>query len=113
MAAVGTVGGGPRRAERRAAARPRRTRAWRCCPPPPAVTARGGGRSDEGLAAWRRTRRADALGVFARTDLAARAGTLRSAPARGRTGHGVVRGALTTTTGRRLLAEAVAGPRPA
>ncbi|WP_051779012.1 FAD-dependent oxidoreductase [Streptomyces sp. NRRL S-241] len=77
----------------------------------PAATARGGP-SYEGLEAWRRSRRADALGVLARTDLATRAWTLRSAPARA-VRDTAVRGALTTAAGRRLLAEAVAGPRPA
>ncbi|MFD8888884.1 FAD-dependent oxidoreductase [Streptomyces sp. NPDC059566] len=76
----------------------------------PAATARGGP-SYEGLAAWRRARRADALSVLARTDLATRAWTLRSAPARA-VRDTAVRGALTTAAGRRLLAEAVAGPRP-
>ncbi|MFI8344681.1 FAD-dependent oxidoreductase [Streptomyces sp. NPDC085639] len=76
----------------------------------PAATARGGP-SYEGLAAWRRARRADALGVLARTDLATRAWTLRSAPARA-VRDTAVRGTLTTAAGRRLLAEAVAGPRP-
>lgn len=64
----------------------------------PAATARGG--------------QADALGVLARTDLATRAWTLRSAPARA-VRDTAVRGALTTAAGRRLLAESVAGPRPA
>lgn len=63
----------------------------------PAATARGGP--------------ADAPGVLARTDLATRAWTLRSAPARA-VRDTAVRGALTTAAGRRLLAEAVAGPRP-
>ncbi|MFB6512486.1 FAD-dependent oxidoreductase [Streptomyces virginiae] len=76
----------------------------------PAATARGGP-ADARLAAWRRARRADALGVLARTDLATRAWTLRSAPARA-VRDTVVRGALTTAAGRRLIAEAVAGPRP-
>ncbi|MFF4389570.1 FAD-dependent oxidoreductase [Streptomyces sp. NPDC001552] len=76
----------------------------------PDATARGGP-ADAGLAAWRRARRADALGVLARTDLATRAWTLRSAPARA-VRDTAVRGALTTAAGRRLLAEAVAGPRP-
>ncbi|MFD5410176.1 FAD-dependent oxidoreductase [Streptomyces nojiriensis] len=76
----------------------------------PAATARGGP-ADAGLTAWRRARRADALGVLARTDLATRAWTLRSAPARA-VRDTAVRGALTTAAGRRLLAEAVAGPRP-
>ncbi|WP_405790195.1 FAD-dependent oxidoreductase [Streptomyces sp. NBC_01367] len=76
----------------------------------PDATARGGP-TDAGLAAWRRARRADALGVLARTDLATRAWTLRSAPARA-VRDTAVRGALTTAAGRRLLAEAVAGPRP-
>ncbi|MER6449281.1 FAD-dependent oxidoreductase [Streptomyces venezuelae] len=75
----------------------------------PAATARGGP-TDAGLAAWRRDRRADALGVLARTDLATRAWTLRSAPARA-VRDTALRGALTTAAGRRLLAEAVAGPR--
>ncbi|MYV77964.1 hypothetical protein GT352_29130, partial [Streptomyces sp. SID1046] len=44
-------------------------------------------------------------------DLATRAWTLRSAPARA-VRDTVVRGALTTAAGRRLIAEAVAGPRP-
>ncbi|AKL64710.1 MULTISPECIES: hypothetical protein [Streptomyces] len=64
----------------------------------------------EGLAAWRRARRADALGVLARTDLATRAWTLRSAPARA-VRDTALRGVLTTPAGRRLLAESVAGPR--
>ncbi|MGW6848297.1 FAD-dependent oxidoreductase [Streptomyces virginiae] len=76
----------------------------------PAATARGGP-VDTRLAAWRRTRRADALGVLARTDLATRTWTLRSAPARA-VRDTAVRGALTTAAGRRLLAGAVAGPRP-
>lgn len=76
----------------------------------PAATACGGP-ADARLAAWRRARRADALGVLARTDLATRAWTLRSAPARA-VRDTVVRGALTTAAGRRLIAEAVAGPRP-
>lgn len=76
----------------------------------PAATARGGP-ADARPAARRRTRRADAPGVLARTDLATRAWTLRSAPARA-VRDTAVRGALTTAAGRRLLAEAVAGPRP-
>ncbi|WKD30728.1 FAD-dependent oxidoreductase [Streptomyces xanthophaeus] len=76
----------------------------------PAATARGGP-EDAGLAAWRRARRADARGVLARTDLATRAWTLRSAPARA-VRDTALRGALTTAAGRRLLAESVAGPRP-
>ncbi|MFD5546430.1 FAD-dependent oxidoreductase [Streptomyces goshikiensis] len=64
----------------------------------------------EGLAAWRRARRADALGVLARTDLATRVWTLRSAPARA-VRDTALRGVLTTPAGRRLLAESVAGPR--
>ncbi len=63
------------------------------------------------LTAWRRSRRADALGVLARTDLATRAWTLRSAPARA-VRDAALRGVLTTRTGRRLLAESVAGPHP-
>ncbi|MET9638585.1 NAD(P)/FAD-dependent oxidoreductase [Streptomyces virginiae] len=70
------------------------------------------GAGPDGLAAWRRGRRADALRVLARTDLATRAWTLRAAPARA-VRDTALRGALTTSAGRRLLAEAVAGPRPA
>ncbi|MFD5488736.1 NAD(P)/FAD-dependent oxidoreductase [Streptomyces sp. INR7] len=68
------------------------------------------GAGPDGLAAWRRGRRADALRVLARTDLATRAWTLRAAPAR-TVRDTVLRGALGTPAGRRLLAEAVAGPR--
>ncbi|MFJ3922108.1 FAD-dependent oxidoreductase [Streptomyces sp. NPDC090022] len=77
----------------------------------PAATARGGPGADA-LTAWRRSRRADALGVLTRTDLATRAWTLRSAPARA-VRDTALRGVLTTPAGRRMLAEAVAGPRPA
>ncbi|MFG2982230.1 FAD-dependent oxidoreductase [Streptomyces sp. NPDC048258] len=77
----------------------------------PGATARGGPAADA-LTAWRRARRADALRVLARTDLATRAWTLRSAPARA-VRDTALRGVLTTPGGRRLLAEAVAGPRPA
>ncbi|MEU4492895.1 hypothetical protein AB0F96_05395, partial [Streptomyces sp. NPDC023998] len=52
------------------------------------------------------------LRVLARTDLATRAWALRSAPARA-VRDTALRGVLTTPAGRRLLAEAVAGPRPA
>ncbi|MEU2157991.1 NAD(P)/FAD-dependent oxidoreductase [Streptomyces sp. NPDC019396] len=76
----------------------------------PAATSDGGAAAD-GLTAWRRARRADALRVLARTDLATRAWTLRSAPARA-VRDTVLRGVLTTPAGRRLLVEAVAGPRP-
>ncbi|MFJ1566037.1 FAD-dependent oxidoreductase [Streptomyces erythrochromogenes] len=69
------------------------------------------GAEPDGLAAWRRGRRADALRVPARTDLATRAWTLRAAPARA-VRDTALRGALTMPTGRRLFAEAVAGPRP-
>ncbi|MFJ6949287.1 hypothetical protein ACISU4_32435, partial [Streptomyces wuyuanensis] len=65
-----------------------------------------------GLAAWRRARRSDAVGVLARTDLATRAWVLRSAPAR-TVRDTALRGVLATPAGRRLLAEAVAGPRRA
>ncbi len=75
----------------------------------PDATARGGPAAD-GLTAWRRARRADALRVLARTDLATRAWTLRSAPARA-VRDTALRGVLTTPAGRRLLAEAAAGPR--
>ncbi|WP_405792131.1 FAD-dependent monooxygenase [Streptomyces sp. NBC_00029] len=78
---------------------------------PAATAAARGGPSHEALTAWRRARRVDALGVLARTDLATRAWTLRSAPARV-VRDTAVRGALTIPAGRRLLAEAVAGPRP-
>ncbi|MEU6486479.1 NAD(P)/FAD-dependent oxidoreductase [Streptomyces sp. NPDC046887] len=76
----------------------------------PAATARGGPAAD-GLTAWRRARRADALAVLARTDLATRAWTLRAAPARAARDT-ALRGVLTTPAGRRLLAESIAGPRP-
>ncbi|MFD5427155.1 FAD-dependent oxidoreductase [Streptomyces sp. NPDC127084] len=69
------------------------------------------GPADDGLSRWRRARRADALRVLARTGLATRAWTLRSAPARA-VRDTALRGVLTTPAGRRLLAEAVAGPRP-
>ncbi|MFD7611656.1 FAD-dependent oxidoreductase [Streptomyces sp. NPDC059828] len=75
----------------------------------PAATAHGGAAAD-GLTAWRRARRADALRVLARTDLATRAWTLRSAPARA-VRDMALRGMLTAPAGRRLLVEAVAGPR--
>ncbi|WP_354637571.1 FAD-dependent oxidoreductase [Kitasatospora camelliae] len=78
----------------------------------PAATARTAGPAADPLAAWRRRRRADALGVLARTDLATRAFTLRSGPARA-VRDAAVRGALTTVAGRRLMAESIAGPRPA
>lgn len=68
------------------------------------------GAEPDGLTAWHRGRRADALRVLARTDLATRAWTLRAAPARA-VRDTALRGALTTPAGRRLLAEAVAGPR--
>ncbi|MEU6294207.1 FAD-dependent oxidoreductase [Streptomyces erythrochromogenes] len=70
------------------------------------------GAEPDGLAAWRRGRRADALRVLARTDLATHAWTLRAAPARA-VRDTALRAALTTSPGRRLLAEAVAGPHPA
>ncbi|MFI1471457.1 FAD-dependent oxidoreductase [Streptomyces wuyuanensis] len=77
----------------------------------PEATARGGPSAD-GLTSWRRARRSDAVGVLARTDLATRAWVLRSAPAR-TVRDTALRGVLATPAGRRLLAEAVAGPRPA
>ncbi|MFD9518384.1 FAD-dependent oxidoreductase [Streptomyces sp. NPDC059979] len=77
----------------------------------PRAAARGGAVDGGGLTAWRRARRADALRVLARTDLATRAWTLRSAPAR-TVRDATLRATLTTPGGRRLLAEAVAGPRP-
>ncbi|MFD8192551.1 hypothetical protein [Streptomyces wuyuanensis] len=49
--------------------------------------------------------------MLARTDLATRAWVLRSAPARA-VRDTALRGDLATPAGRRLLAEAVAGPRP-
>ncbi|MFJ9648859.1 FAD-dependent oxidoreductase [Streptomyces sp. NPDC101206] len=73
--------------------------------------AAGGAPADGALPAWRRARRADALGVLARTDLATRTWTVRSAPARA-VRDTALRGVLGTPAGRRLLAEAVAGPRP-
>ncbi|MGW7316442.1 FAD-dependent oxidoreductase [Streptomyces sp. NPDC054865] len=63
------------------------------------------------LTAWRRARRADALRVLARTDLATRAWTLRASPARAVRAT-TLRGLLGTPAGRRLPAEAVAGPHP-
>ncbi|MFD7321691.1 FAD-dependent oxidoreductase [Streptomyces sp. NPDC059875] len=77
----------------------------------PDATARGG-RAADVLAAWHRGRRADALRVLARTDLATRAWTLRSTPVRA-VRDTALRGVLANRAGRRLLAEAVAGPRPA
>ncbi|HEY9367976.1 NAD(P)/FAD-dependent oxidoreductase [Streptomyces sp.] len=74
----------------------------------PGATARGGP-SAEGLRAWHRERRAEALRVLARTDLATRAWTLRSAPARA-VRDAALRGVLASPAGRRVLAEAVAGP---
>ncbi|MFJ2477410.1 FAD-dependent oxidoreductase [Streptomyces sp. NPDC087659] len=74
----------------------------------PHATARGGP-ADDTLTAWRRARRSDAVGVLARTDLATRAWVLRSAPARALRDT-ALRGVLATPAGRRLLAEAVAGP---
>jgi 2-polyprenyl-6-methoxyphenol hydroxylase-like FAD-dependent oxidoreductase len=78
----------------------------------PEATVRRLGPVEDGLRAWRRARRADALRVLARTDLATRAWTLRSAPARA-VRDTALRGVLGTAAGRRLLAEAVAGPRQA
>ncbi|MFF8262273.1 hypothetical protein [Streptomyces virginiae] len=68
------------------------------------------GAEPHGLAARRRGR-ADALRVLARTDLATHARTLRAAPVR-TVRDALLRGALTAPAGRRLLAEAVAGPAP-
>ncbi|MFF3013407.1 FAD-dependent oxidoreductase [Streptomyces sp. NPDC057939] len=80
----------------------------------PEVTALPGGpapRAVDPLTAWRRARRAEALRVLARTDLATRAWTLRASPARA-VRDTALRGVLGTPAGRRLLAEAVAGPNP-
>lgn len=76
---------------------------------PGATARRGAGPAAEPLAAWRRARRAEAVGVLARTDLATRAWTVRSGPARAAR-DGVLRAVLATSAGRRLLAESVAGP---
>ncbi|MGV9271591.1 FAD-dependent oxidoreductase [Kitasatospora sp. NPDC003701] len=76
---------------------------------PGATARRAAGPAAEPLAAWRRARRAEAVGVLARTDLATRAWTLRSGPARAAR-DGALRAVLATSPGRRLLAESVAGP---
>ncbi|MCS0637663.1 FAD-dependent monooxygenase [Streptomyces sp. LP05-1] len=76
----------------------------------PGATARGGP-APGGLTAWRHARRADALRVPARTDLATRAWTLRAAPARA-VRDTALRGVLAVPADRRLLTEAVAGPHP-
>ncbi|MFE0097595.1 FAD-dependent monooxygenase [Streptomyces sp. NPDC059015] len=76
---------------------------------PPDATARGGP-ADEGLTRRRRARRADAAGVLVRRDLATRARALGSPPVRA-VRDTVLRGVLATPVGRRLLAEAVTGPR--
>ncbi|MFB7368577.1 FAD-dependent oxidoreductase [Streptomyces sp. NPDC056222] len=77
----------------------------------PDATAHGGRSAADAVTAWHRARRADALRVLARTDLATRAWTLRSTPARA-VRDTALRGILATPAGRHLLAEAVAGPRP-
>ncbi|MDX2391398.1 MULTISPECIES: hypothetical protein [unclassified Streptomyces] len=81
---------------------------------PPGVTVLTGGTGPQAvdpLTAWRRARRADALRVLARTDLATRAWTPRASPARA-VRDTAPRGVLVTPAGRRLLDEAVAGPHP-
>ncbi|RST09549.1 FAD-dependent monooxygenase [Streptomyces sp. WAC05374] len=67
-----------------------------------------GGTHQDLLDRWRRDRRADALGVLARTDAATRAWTLRTRAA-GTVRDTALRHVLATRAGRHALAEAVAG----
>ncbi|MFG2821263.1 FAD-dependent oxidoreductase [Kitasatospora sp. NPDC048365] len=77
----------------------------------PDATAAGAGPDSPALRAWHRARRAEAWRVLARTDFATRAWTLRAAPARAARDT-ALRTVLATATGRRFLAESVAGPVP-